>query len=1411
MVSTAFRAWVGLGQAGSGHSMRPKPGGVPGAGEQGRRLGWGRVPALVVWVAAWVGWLVVGPGAVGADYLQSGLSTWMSEPVELVLENSRVLSEIPWRDGRVLLEVRADVRNAGDSTWEKVEVNVKDLVAGVAPNDLPLVIEHPGEVRPGGTGTPTNTLFAVVSAGSLASARGEIEAGVPFFFTGLKGGFSVVGRETNLVAHFPTVTSETSLGGGEYLLEIATGIRNVGLAGYSNITVRLDSSLGTVAYRPAQGSSSTGTERLAPFGTVTTLGSMLVTVSTNEVTAVRAELGSGAGLTRAGAEMWVYAFPPKAIDQETEDAFEFPAVWANMAEREIRLTFTNATPFLLSLVPGDLLVQNADVNLLDPSPEYEEDPLDRTYNFLPAFVPFEVKSVTVTSNEVEVVGVERLLVEAVRSATLVASALDLFRNPVRDPYKPDPEVTLIATEEAERNVEAGDLEWVDPTHGRLADLKGMVSIPWHFNTHFISDKVSISGEVLLRQSGVKVETKIEDFRVERVTVGMDAGVVVNLVIECNEKEDTADDPPDKKQKTLFKIDQIPVFTFSLGGMPVTVKPVFEMTAGVEANIPTRLTLPLQSSFTMGMEMGYDRAQEQMTGDGFFYRPILDFVPVRVSDPTVFDELAATLSLWAQLDMKLLIEAGSGITLDSGPSIGMRLQNDYRLAPFDNPWWEVDLGLDVIGAFDVNLDFAGLENLQLVDTSASLHHWDLFHQDSGGPLIQGVGGSSAALAGAPSGNRVARDSRSTAGSNGATGSKPRIGEHVRWARQFYPRPNFTGLEDGFVLPVPGSDGHVIAGGYGPASFMARFDRTGEVVWMRDTFPWQTIHVAAGGPGGTYFTAGLAERNTLVGALYDAEGERVWSTALLSTPLFAVESAAVRTNAAGQAEYFVGGHVHHGTIRTSDPALIKFGPDGAVVWARYYANPGDDEIRGMTVTSDGHVVVAGYVRESVPPPPYGVPIADLANVSVGGLLMKVDGETGDVRWGTVCPAKWSMTFHEVIEGPGGVLFAAGEAPRTVSLTRPSNLIARFSPDGALEAHVTVGNDPEWPSALVGGGRSPYDKVLGLKWTQEGLVACGESGLGVSISAWAMGLTESLGVRFFSAFDASGSSRFFDVADSGDGLVAIGNAWCPFPVGSKTNQYLPWLVKLPREGILRFSEESGYESLFLQPWTHHSSANHEFQIVSSIQYSRSQKGASPAEVFFGNTHGPAELEATPLPWEPRASPGAPTVATNVTLLALEFGAPPGGVVGTGGGGVGNNDWPGFDAWAATQGLPPGSLPTVDTDGDGWVDALEAYFGRNAKVPETSPMFTWATSPPGTASSLALAFVRSVFARAWEMSLESSEDLKVWVVAGGVVESVSALDATTEAVTLTVPISAGVPHRFYRLRVGGGAAAALAGDRPR
>src|SRR5262249_50059473 len=152
-------------------------------------------------------------------------------------------------------------------------------------------------------------------------------------------------------------------------------------------------------------------------------------------------------------------------------------------------------------------------------------------------------------------------------------------------------------------------------------------------------------------------------------------------------------------KNLIPEDLLPAVSFNIGGVPVTVQPVLSLKAGVEANIPTSLTLPLQSVFAVGLEMGFDRSLISGTNDGFFSQPFTDFIPVRVSDPTVFDHLAATLEAWAEVGAGLKLGIGSSaVALEAGPSLAVRLGNKFKLAPLANPWWSVDSGVDVIGRF-----------------------------------------------------------------------------------------------------------------------------------------------------------------------------------------------------------------------------------------------------------------------------------------------------------------------------------------------------------------------------------------------------------------------------------------------------------------------------------------------------------------------------------------------------------------------------------------------------------------------------------------------------------------------------------------------------------------------------------------
>jgi hypothetical protein len=315
-----------------------------------------------------------------------------------------------------------------------------------------------------------------------------------------------------------------------------------------------------------------------------------------------------------------------------------------------------------------------------------------------------------------------------------------------------------------------------------------------------------------------------------------------------------------------------------------------------------------------------------------------------------------------------------------------------------------------------------------------------------------------------------------------------------------------------------------------------------------------------------------------------------------------------------------------------------------------------------------------------------------------------------------------------------------------------------------HVLVGDDPDWPDELLNGGNTPYDAVTSLIWTPEGLLACGNTGLGNAAAGWVMGLTEELGVKYYSVFDGNEAERFLAVADAGDGLAVLSNSRSVSPLG-QGGESIGVLMKLPWEGMMRFHEDTGVRSLFLQPRIYNSAATEEFQVTSSLQI----PNAAPLRFSNGFSSITSSNLAATLT---AADPVAPLKSsTNVTLIALEQ---------LDGSSVSN-----FATWAAYHRLPAGNPPESDTDADGTPDLLESYFGSNPWSPGAGPLTLTIVVTNNTASAV-LEFQRQTFARDYDVSFETSENLGTWAPAQGVAETVTALSPGLEQVQLRYPAAA-------------------------
>lgn len=446
--------------------------------------------------------------------------------------------------------------------------------------------------------------------------------------------------------------------------------------------------------------------------------------------------------------------------------------------------------------------------------------------------------------------------------------------------------------------------------------------------------------------------------------------------------------------------------------------------------------------------------------------------------------------------------------------------------------------------------------------------------------------------------------------------------------------------------------------------------------------------------------------------------------------------------------------------------------------------------MIVSADGSLILCGFTNANVPPPTLGTP--DSGNVfkdaTANGLLMKVAAADGALIWAHAYPSRWGMEFEDVVEAPDGTLFTGGSAGRIVTQDRPVNLFAKFKADGTLLDHVLVGDDPDQPDLLTNGGNTPYDTVSRMVWSECGVIACGNTGLGAGQAGWVMGLTDELGVKFYSIVDGAQSETFLDIAAANDGIAVLASTYSMYPWGSQGahGAQVPLLMKLPWEGIMRFHSDTSTRTLLLPPQVFHSSVATEFQMLSQIN-----NPGSPPQTF-SNSQGPVGFTPTPLSWSAGGTPGTPADPPALTLLAVED--------------VDAAQIESYSDWAAYHNLFGSSADKDDDDdGDSLLNVFEAFFGRNPHVAEKEPVMTLSTGEVNGQQVVVLEFNRSTYSQSFGIRFENSADLTHWLAATGLTEYTQPLSHSMERVQLVALRD--LPAKFYRVAADLAAAGSLPG----
>ena len=159
------------------------------------------------------------------------------------------------------------------------------------------------------------------------------------------------------------------------------------------------------------------------------------------------------------------------------------------------------------------------------------------------------------------------------------------------------------------------------------------------------------------------------------------------------------------------------------------------------------------------------------------------------------------------------------------------------------------------------------------------------------------------------------------------------------------------------------------------------------------------------GGTLASNG---GNDVFVAKFDANGNHLWSQSLGNVS-YAI-SLDVATDPTGNV--LVSG-VFYGDLRlngtplltsngNSDSFVVKFSPNGTLIWSQRFGGPSWDETWGMDVDSNGDVLLAGRYWASMPV--NGTPLTSAGDADA--FIVKMSGTNGALLWGR----SWGGTGHD-----------------------------------------------------------------------------------------------------------------------------------------------------------------------------------------------------------------------------------------------------------------------------------------------------------------------------------------------------------------------------------------------------------------
>lgn len=919
----------------------------------------------------------------------------------------------------------------------------------------------------------------------------------------------------------PAIVSEVDLGDGQTALTYTANLVNSSGCPWLLTRIRLqEAAMNDFEAEPQD--EGVVFNRIEPFSTAAPLSATVIHVPNAQVAAVRAGLLDGSLLSTFGRQLIVFRYPVRLIDEgvvekqrdgSTSLHFYDPILSVGEIYLEWEPYYEVPARDVTDVAGDTRWVQNFDENM--PALITGQTLNQGTVNTSP-YYSYSTKELS--------------LIELVKCGTV--------RHSIKNPR---PGYARNATEgdETER-------QNFFPTPVSLA-----------LNRLTFDDILKVSGDFSFIPAQFDVEFEIDESGVTDFFIRSRYGAEVNLLVETANHEEVGGVPTVDEQKTLFQADLFSValpMGFQLGAE-------LEVGAGALANVTRSLSVPFLSRYVVDVSVGIKDGQP-------YYEDRTRIIPLKVSDPSVFEKIGADLEVWLDSNIGFKLTFPDQIT-QSTVKAGGRVKGRFDLKPLADPWWSV--AVDYITTAGFELEYAGF--FSLLDEEVEIGRHEALRLDAGGPL---VGGPSPKSIPVPE-----------SGLN--PGIAPLGDPEQRWARTLQGTNRTTRSTDVFLTQLV-NNGDFLTGHsslFGNRIF--RIAKDGRLLRSLESLShtFHTIDAVALADGGALLLGKATGKLQLI--RLDAELAPVWQQAFDLGTLTYKSLKLV----ASHDRIYVLGKDFFGNPGREQTVISCFDLEGTAIWSRsYQIEPTETLLAGdFTLSAEGDLLLAATTSADFTSEDGLAEGFLLTSLTNNGVVAKLDAVTGDVIWANMAAHRYIPSYNAIAESPTGEITVGGLNSVTFPRTDPTLMLVQFGADGTLLDSLLVGfggssraaGNPDladFYGGLPHGGETFYDEIHDLVWTDEGLWACGSMGIynpasvvSTGSSAFTLQFDENLYPTRYAIHGGLSQDGFDRLLITEKGPLATGltSSFFPWPKGAGTEADVTptaqWLVKLPWEGKMDF----------------------------------------------------------------------------------------------------------------------------------------------------------------------------------------------------------------------------------------------------